>query len=153
MRNEYDNQFLSIFNEYYPFERYIVRNPKSIGNLFDDALLLEIFIPTTEIKPVISDSGNLLSFTSIEDDDIYIKIKGPGGEMRLGYFDFSDHIRENIRNIIIEDFGKYEWECLYVDHEDMEELNKLLLEQKSLIEKKYTLCFIKDTPSTEDLIS
>lgn len=152
MRNDYDNQFLNIFNEYYPFERYIVRNPKSIGNLFDDALLLEIFIPTTEITPIIDDSGNLLSFTSIEDDSIYIKIKGPG-EMRLGYFDFSDHIRENIRNIIIEDFGKYEWECLYVDHEDMEELNKLLFEQKSLIEEKYTLCFIKDTKFKADLIS
>ena len=50
--NTYDEQFLNVFNSYYPFERYIIKDPKPIGNLFEDALLTEIFIPLTEIKPI-----------------------------------------------------------------------------------------------------
>jgi len=42
---DYDREFLSVFNEYYPFERYIVKDPKSITYLFDDAILTEIFVP------------------------------------------------------------------------------------------------------------
>jgi hypothetical protein len=44
-----DKEFIDVFNEYYPFERYILKNPKSIENLFDDLLLTEIFVPKTEI--------------------------------------------------------------------------------------------------------
>ena len=149
MKNEYDNRFLNTFNEYYPFERYLLRSPKPIGNLFDDVLLMEIFIPSTEIKPIVGSNGDLITFTSIEDDEIFIKLKGPAGEFRMGYFDFNDHIRENIRDIIFNDFGKYEWECLYVDHEDVGDLKKLFLEQKSLIEEKYSLGNIKNTPNTD----
>ena len=32
-------EFVNVFNEYYPFERYIVKTPKSIVYLFDDAQL------------------------------------------------------------------------------------------------------------------
>ena len=38
----------------------------------------------------------------------------------MAYYDFNDHIREEIRNIIISDFGGYEWECLYVLISDIE---------------------------------
>lgn len=31
-------------------------------------------------------------------------------EFRIGYFDFEDHIRENIRHILFTDFGQYEKE-------------------------------------------
>ena len=149
MINDYDKKFLNVFNEYYPFERYILKNPKSIGNLFDEALLEEIFIPQTEIKPILSDDGSeLISFTSIDKDEIYIKIKTVAGVIRLGYFDFNQAIRENIRNIIIDDFGQYEWESLFVDHEDLGKLQEIILEQKYLIEQKYTLCNIKDTIRT-----
>lgn len=147
MINDYDKEFLNVFNEYYPFERYILKNPKPIGNLFDEALLEEIFIPQTEIKPILNDDGSkLISFTSIDKDEIYIKIKTNAGVIRLGYFDFNQAIRENIRNIIINDFGQYEWESLFVDHEDgdMGKLQEIILEQKYLIEQKYTLCNIKD---------
>ena len=49
----YDNDFINTFNEYYPFERYIVKEPKKINYLFDDVLLTELFVPSTEIKPCI----------------------------------------------------------------------------------------------------
>lgn len=99
----YDKEFLSVFNEHYPFERYIVKEPKPIGNLFDDAFLTEIFVPETEIKP----------------------------------------IRLEIIDIIVEDLGKYEYECLYVDYEDREDLKNALVEQRNLIIKKYGECTIK----------
>jgi hypothetical protein len=67
----------------------------------------------------------------------------------MGYWDFAEHIRENIRDIIITDFGEYEWECLYVDHEDNEDLLNLLQKQKGIISSHYTLCNIKDTSNSE----
>ena len=126
-----DNDFINIFNEFYPFERYIVRTPKSIEPVFDDLILTEIFVPK-------------------KNDEVYVKVKGVAGEIRIGYFDFAPHIREAIRNIVITDFGHYEWQSLYVQDEDEElpELEKVLSEQKALIEKKYKECVIKDdTPN------
>ena len=127
-----DNDFINILNEFYPFERYIVRTPKSIEPVFDDLILTEIFVPK-------------------KNDEVYVKVKGVAGEIRIGYFDFAPHIREAIRNIVITDFGHYEWQSLYVQDEDEEfpELEKVLSEQKALIEKKYEECVIKDdTPNT-----
>lgn len=141
--NSYDREFLNIFNEAFPFERYIVKEPKPIGNLFDDAVLTEIFVPYTEIKPIVSDDGCFIAHTQINPNDVYIKIKGNAGEMRFGYFDFEEHIREQIRYIMIEDFGNYEYECLYVDREDLTDLKKELEIQKNLIQEKYGECKIK----------
>ena len=126
-----DKDFINIFNEFYPFERYIVRTPKSIEPVFDDLILTEIFVPK-------------------KNDEVYVKVKGVAGEMRIGYFDFASHIREAIRDIVITDFGPYEWQSLYVQDEDEEfpEMEKVLSEQKALIEKKYEECVIKDdTPN------
>ena len=127
-----DDDFINILNEFYPFERYIVRTPKSIEPVFNDLILTEIFVPK-------------------KNDEVYVKVKGVAGEIRIGYFDFASHIREAIRNIVITDFGHYEWQSLYVQDEDEEfpELEKVLSEQKALIEKKYEECVIKDdTPNT-----
>lgn len=147
---DYDLDFIRTFNEEYPFERYIIEEPKSIGYLFDDALLCEVFVPKTEIKPIIGTDGQFTGiFTNVEKDDVYVKIKGPAGEMRMGYFDFSSGIRESIREIFYNDFGQYEWECLFVDHEDKEDLWKKLYRQRDLIEKKYGTPKIKSTPSDE----
>lgn len=156
----YDTNFIDTFNEYYPFERYIVKNPKKINYLFDDALLCELFIPSTEIKPIIHD-GDFVGFTRINDDDIYIKLKCKNEcddnwvEFRMAYYDFNDHVREEIRRIIISDFGGYEWECLYVEpdeDDDFNELKEALQIQKKLIEEKYGVCNIKDNFTIEDTI-
>ena len=137
--------FINVFNEYYPFERYIVKPPKSIVYLFDDALLTEIFIPSTEIKPIVLDD-QFIGFTEIPKNEIYVKVKGSAGEMRFALFDFADAVIDDIMCIVISDFGGYEWESLYVDHEDdNEDLKTALLEQKRLIEEKYGECGIKDT--------
>lgn len=137
--------FINVFNEYYPFERYIVKTPKSIVYLFDDALLTELFIPSTEIKPIVLD-GQFIGHTKVPKNEIYVKVKGTAGEMRFALFDFADSVIEDILYIVVSDFGGYEWEGLYVDHEDdNEDLKTALLEQKRLIEEKYGECGIKNT--------
>ena len=141
--------FINVFNEYYPFERYIVKTPKSIVYLFDDALLTELFIPSTEIKPIVLD-GQFIGHTKVPKNEIYVKVKGSAGEMRFALFDFADAVIEDILYIVVSDFGGYEWEGLYVDHEgDNEDLKTALLEQKRLIEEKYGECGIKDTINAE----
>ena len=80
-----DKDFINIFNEFYPFERYIVRTPKSIEPVFDDLILTEIFVPKTEIKPIIH-NDKLVCFTGVEYDEIYVKVRGVAGEIRIGYF-------------------------------------------------------------------
>ena len=138
-------EFVNVFNEYYPFERYIVKTPKSLVYLFDDALLTELFIPNTEIKPIVLDD-QFMGFTKVPKNEIYVKVKGKAGEMRFALFDFADAVIDDIMYIVISDFGGYEWECLYVEHEDeTEDLKTALLEQKRLIEEKYGECGIKDT--------
>ena len=109
------------------------------------------FIPSTEIKPVILEE-EFVGFTQINDDDIYVRLKTLAGEFRMAYYDFNDHVREEIRRIIISDFGGYEWESLYVEHDD-EELAKALQIQKTLIEEKYGVCSIKKNFMIEDTIA
>lgn len=144
---DYDEEFLMCFNECYPFERYIFKEPKSIGMTFDDMLLTEIFVPYAEIKPVLDENNKLLYFTSIPDHEVYVKVVGNAGEMRIGYLDFEEHIRTMIRCNFIEDFGGYEYEGLYVDHDDEGDDNASLIavlkNQKALIEEKYGECNIK----------
>ena len=142
-------EFVNVFNEYYPFERYIVKTPKSIVYLFDDAQLTELFMPSTEIKPIVLD-GQFMGFTKFPKNEIYVKVKGSAGEMRFALFDFADAVIEDIMSIVISDFGGYEWESLYVEHDDgSEDLKNALLEQKRLIEEKYGECNVKDTINAE----
>ena len=130
----HDEAFLDIFNFHYPFVRYIIQNPKSIGNLYDDAILTEIFIPR------IDNSEELIG-----SEEVYIEIKGKAGRMRFAFYDFEEHIRLNIIRIIIEDFGSYEYECLYIDNDDTYDVLKLKLDtQKKLITEKYGECFVKN---------
>lgn len=154
--NDYDKEFLYTFNECYPFERYIFKDPKPLGMTFDDVLLTEIFVPYTKIKPVTNENGQLLYHTSIPYHEVYVKIVGNAGEMRIGYIDFEEHIREIIRHNFIEDFGGYEYEGLYVDHEDEGDDNASLIEvlnmQKALIKEKYGECHIK-TSLRDNLIN
>ena len=155
-----DKEFIYTYNECYPFERYIVKNPEKINYLFDDALLCELFIPSTEIKPIIH-NGKFVGSTQVNNDEIYIKLKCKNddnwSEFRMAYYDFNDNIREEIRRIIISDFGYYEWECLYVEHEnENDDLATALQIQKKLIEEKYGICNVKDNfiiESTIEIIS
>ena len=136
--NSYDEDFLKCFNECYPFERYIFKEPKSLGMMFDDMLLTEVFVPYTEIKPIFNEDGSFIMYTEIPYNEVFVKVVGNAGEMRIGYLDFEDHIRENIRDTFILDFGQYEYECLYIDHE--EDGNASLIEvlntQKALTKEK-----------------
>ena len=136
--------FISTFNECYPFERYILKEPKPINLLFDDVVLTEIFVPYTEIKPILND-GHFIGHTSVNDNEIYVKVKGASGEMRFGLYDFCESVRGDIVDIVIGDMGEYEYESLYVDHEDGEpDLVEMLENQKSMIIEKYGECKIKN---------
>lgn len=151
----YDEQLINTFNEYYPFERYIIKEPKSINSLFNDLLLVELFIPSTEIKPILNNDGSVLCFTKILNDEVYVKLRDKSNnEIRFGYFDFETHIRENIRDIFIYDIGPYEYELLYTECEDNEQddLKKQLQIQKNLITQKYGSCNIKDNFIIDDII-
>lgn len=146
MTEEY---FISVFNERYPFERYIFKTPVKINSLFDDLFVTELFIPSTEIKPILDQTGSLIRFTEVPADEIFVKVTGPFGEARLSLFDFADGVREDIRYSLIMDFGQYEWESLYVrdDDADDEELKDAIETQRELIEKKYGACNVKDNIS------
>ena len=151
--SSYDRNFIETFNEYYPFERYVVKEPKRINYLFDDVVLIELFVPSTEIKPCVDEEGVFHGFTSIDNEDIYVKLKCGDSEFRMAYYDFNDHIREEIRVMVIKDFT--EWESLYIDYGDedaYEELKEALLIQKQLITNKYGECNIKSGFIIEDTI-
>lgn len=144
---EYLEEFLSVFNDRYPFERYIFNTPCSLGNLFDDVLVTEVFVPSTEIKPYFSEDGQCFDSNEIPKDEIYLKLKGPGGEFRMGLIDFDKPIYENVIFRLYEDFGDYAWECLYMDYDEedaYDELQEVLLEQKRMIINKYGICNIKE---------
>lgn len=151
--NDYDKEFLNVFNEYYPFERYIFKEPKSLGLAFDDAVLTEIFVPYTEIKPILNPDGSFARFTKLNPNEVYVKIKGNAGEMRFAYIDFNEHIRQQIQWDFVEDIGQSNYELLYVEPEnenDNAELKKLLKEQFRLIKDKYGDCKIKNNRLISD---
>lgn len=61
-----------------------------IGTPFNDLMLTEIF-------------------KSENPKQLYIMVKSKHDEIRLNYYDFASHIREEIRGIILEDFSNYCW--------------------------------------------
>jgi hypothetical protein len=64
----------------------------------------------------------------------------------MAYWDFNNHIREEIRTIILNDFGHYEWQSLYVEYEEeyeYDELKDALKIQYNLIKEKYGECNLK----------
>lgn len=151
--NNYDKDFINTFNEYYPFERYIFKEPKSIGLTFDDAVITEIFVPCTEIKPILNPDGSFARFTKLNPNEVYVKIKGNAGEMRFAYIDFNEHIREQIRWNFVEGIGQCNYELLYVEPEDENdnaELKEILKEQLRLIKEKYGECKIKNNRLISD---
>ena len=150
---EAEKEFIDTFNENYPFERYIFKEPKKINSLFDDLLLTELFIPCTEIKPITDDNGKLITHTSVPTDEIYVKCKVNGNEFRLSYFDFASHIREDIRWDMVQEFGQYEWECLYVENDGEDDLKDALQIQKNKIIEKYGICECKSSCHITDVIN
>ena len=115
--------------------------------MFDDVLVIEVFVPSTEIKPYFSEDGQCFDSNEIPKDEIYLKLKGPGVEFRMGLIDFDKHIYENVIFRLYEDFGDYAWECLYMDYDEedaYDELQEVLLEQKRMITNKYGICNIKE---------
>lgn len=155
-------EFISVFNEYYPFERYIIRNPQSINYLFDDIKLTEIFVPSTEIKPItyinsVTGKEEYICHTKVNNDEIYVKLKCKDAIFRMALYDFDDRIRETIIEIVLEDIGSLNWQSLYIEYEDgneeEDELKEILKEQKILITEKYRKCNIKSNFKVTNTLS
>lgn len=156
-------EFIDTFNEYYPFERYIVKNPQSINYLFDDVKLTEVFVPSTEIKPItyinsVTGKEEYMCHTEVNNDEIYVKLECKGVGFRMALYDFDDGIRETIIEIVLEDMGDLNWESLYIefgDEEDEEdaELKEMLKEQKTLITEKYGECNVKPNFEITDTLN
>ena len=62
-----------------------------LNPIFDDLILMELFVSDTEIKPVLH-NGHVVYFTNINPNEVYIK----AGEMRIAYYDLAGHIRDEI---------------------------------------------------------
>ena len=142
---DYDEDFLSTFNEKYPLERYIFKEPTSLGLDFDDVQLIEIFVPKTKIEPIFH-NGQYIGSTKVNPKEVYVKVIGSAGEMRFGYLDFNDRVRDTIRESFYEDFGDY-FQYLYIDSEGDEEIEqemtKILTNQYRLNVEKYGSCEVK----------
>ena len=151
---DYDEDFLSNFNEKYPLERYIFKKPVSLGLDFDDVQLIEIFVPKTKIEPIFH-NGQYVDTTKLNPKEVYVKVKGPCGEMRFGYFDFNDGIRDTIRESFCEDFGDYvQYLCINPegDEEIEQEMTKILTNQYKLIVEKYGSCEIKQNFTSKFIV-
>lgn len=139
-----DYEFITTFNEYYPFERCIISEPEAVNYLFDDILFTEVFIPKTE--KIDNISGN---YENVLDNTIYVKfkLKDSDKEFRLAYFDFAEGIRETIQYKVMNDELINSWESYYVDYENPDEYSYMkedLKRQKQLITEKYGECKIKE---------
>ena len=134
-----EEEFIREFNEFYPFDKYILREPKSIQTYFDDLILKEIFIPKA-LPEIVNCNGYLVNNNPLDYNEIYVIVQTKLGELKIGYLDFSEEIRENIRAIIYKDFGLYEWQCLYMEpdeDESFDSLQEVLEEESKLIKEKY----------------
>ena len=146
-------EFVSEYNEYYPFERFIFSKPKQINYLFDDVMITELFIPSTEIKPITDDNGRMEYHTGFDIETIYVKLEVGGKSFRMALYDFAPQIIDEIIYTLINDFGGYAWESLYCETEDESELKEALFKQREMIIQKYGKCKIKDNFIIEDTIN
>lgn len=144
--------FINTFNEYYPFDTYILKTPKQINTLFEEILITEIFIPNTNINPILSEERKNTCFTSINKKDIYVNVLVKGMEFKMWFYDFAEHVQENIVNSVIDDFEPLEWENLYIDYEEETKLSEILQEQQKLLILKYGFCNIKNNIYNSQLL-
>lgn len=142
-----EEEFINIFNNNYPFDKYILKNPVPINSRFDDLLLTEIFVPETHIKPILNDEGKFMYWSEMPWNEIYIKCKTKNSEpFRLAFYDFAEDVRDEIEWAMIKDFDPYAWECLYIEFDEPSEdiLLQNLQIQYNLIKLNYGECKIKD---------
>lgn len=129
------DSFAFEFIEFYPLKRYIFTDPKPIENLFNNILLTEIFILSAET-----------TLDEYTEEEVCVKLFCEEEIIKMSYFDFADHIKENIIDNFICDFGSDNWNSLtcLIEPDDKEEeciidadLESTLQLQKDLIEFKY----------------
>ena len=109
--------------------------------------MTELFVPSTEIKPVLY-NGHVVYFTKVNPSEIYVKVKGKAGELRIGFYDFADHVRDGIMKIILDDMEGFNWESLYARDEDEDkELYKFMSNEFRKAKSKHPEIF-SELPDT-----
>ena len=143
---EYDEDFLSLFNYHYPLERYIFEKPMSLGLDFDDVQLMEIFVPDTEIKPIIVDGQGNKQMIADRVGQIRAQISTTTSD-----FD-KEKLQERLAKLAGGDYFQY----LYIDSEDEEidkEVAKVLIKQYKLNIEKYGSCKIKNVYNAKFILN
>lgn len=122
------DEFLKIFNNYYPFERYIFIAPLEYPKTMH---VSEIYVKETP-------DGDF------NREDVLITLKCSDGEIEFSYFGVSNDLQGKISEGFRLDLGYREFEMLYSERECEAELSKKLTQQYDLIMKKYGECHIKE---------
>jgi hypothetical protein len=120
--------FLNIFNDYYPFERYIFIAPLEYPKTMHVSEIYVKEIPDGDFNP----------------EDVLITLKSSDGEIEFSYFGLSNDLQGKISDGFRLDLGYREFEMLYSERECEKELGKKLTQQYKLIMQKYGECHIKE---------
>ena len=122
------DEFLKIFNNYYPFEKYIFLTPLEYTKAMH---VSEIYVKETP-------DGDF------NKEDVLITLKCSDGTVDFSYFGFSNDFQEVISLGFRLDLGYKEFKMLYSERECEKELNKKLTQQYNMIIAKYGKCHIKE---------
>lgn len=122
------DEFLKIFNNYYPFERYLFFTPLKYTKTM---YVTEIHVKE---KPE----------ATFDREGVLITLKTPQGELEFSYFAFSDDLQGVIYSGFRLDLGYREFEMLCTEKGCEKELGEKLTQQYNLIMQKYGECHIKE---------
>lgn len=100
--------FIQIFNDYFPYERYRFKTPISISSVHDKMYMTEINIPKQKVNKYIPYNNDAIRI--IVNDSFCFSLT-----------DFCDSIQQDIAAAVVEDFGQYEFQSLYCEYEDEED--------------------------------
>lgn len=119
-------ELVKTFYKYYPYTRYIFKQPKSLSGC-----------PFS--------SMNLSEFIVLDENSVHLKFKTLKGEMLMfSMNDLADHVQDAVRKTVLSDFGSFAFACLNNNHLDRTELDNVLETQKKLLEEKYGTVLVRE---------
>ena len=119
--------FLNIFNDYYPFERYIFITPLEHTKT--------MHIPEIYVKETPDGDFNK--------EDVLITLEYSDVSVNFDYFGLSNELKYKLAEGFRNDLGYKEFEMLYSERECKEKLGQKLTYQYTMCIAKYGECYIK----------